>query len=122
MILATFFGGRLSVSNANANPVTDKKPEDHLYISGGNGAHGNLSGETFNVKFDGRVRLYNGALAAKKIVVGDTSFILEPHQTYYLQGSAEKPRLQHERYFQHDLNEFNQLEGDFSILRLDKDK
>ena len=120
IIFAAFFGGRLSTGTANANPVMDKTPKDHLYITGGNGAKGNLPGESFNVKFDGNVRLFNGASGQKSIQVGDTCFILESHQTYYLSGSLEKPQLLSYWNVTGENYQNTKPEGYFSIRRTDK--
>ncbi|WP_192348767.1 hypothetical protein [Algoriphagus sp. Y33] len=119
IIFATFFGGRFSASTANANMIVDKSPKDHLYISGGNGTKGNLPGEVFKLQFDGTLRLYNSAMAQKSVQVGDTPFILEPRQTYYLLGTMEKPNLISSHTLYNDDNVFPTLAGDFSILRLD---
>lgn len=119
IVLAVFFAGRLSVNMGYAHPVVDKTPKDHLFIFGGNGARGNLPGQAFKVQFDGRLKLYNGALTSKCIKVGNQEFVLEPYQTYYLSGSVEKPILLNSKQLPGNDFDLMSLKGDFSILRLD---
>ncbi|MEQ6118101.1 hypothetical protein [Reichenbachiella sp. MALMAid0571] len=119
IIFATFFGGRFSANTANANTIVDKSPKGHLYISGGKGTKGNLPGKVFKLQFDGTLRLYNSAMGQKSVQVGNTSFILESRQTYYLLGSIEKPNLINSDYLHINYDEFGSPKGDFSISRLD---
>lgn len=119
VIFAAFFGGRFSANTANATMAVDPHPKDHLYISGGNGSQGNLSGKVFKVSFDGSLRLYNGSMNPKSIQVGDTAFVLEARHYYYLQGSVNKPSLIKETYSTYDFGDTFKPEGYFSILRLD---
>ena len=120
IIFAAFFGGRFSAGTANANPVADKSPKDHLYIYGANGSWGHLPGQSFKVRFDGVVRLYNGSQGLKSIQVGDTSLVLESYQTYYLGGSEENPTLLNDDLFPFNKNGNARLKGNFSIFRADK--
>ncbi|MEM6265268.1 MAG: hypothetical protein AAGI38_22395 [Bacteroidota bacterium] len=120
ILIVVFFAGRISVPTATAHTIENKMPKDHLYIQGGNGAKGNLPGETFRVGFDGRVRLFNSSMEPKRIQVGEQSFTLEAYSTYFLSGSIEKPVLQDSRALQGSPFVPNTLSGDFSILRTDK--
>lgn len=119
VIFAIFFAGRLSVNKTHANPVVDKAPKDQLYIYGGSGAKGSLPGQAFKLKFDGRIKLFNGSLGLKKIQVGDEQFVLKSYQSYYLSGTVEKPTLFDSKRFPYDHFEEIALKGDFSIIRLD---
>ncbi|MEM7509496.1 MAG: hypothetical protein AAF388_01105 [Bacteroidota bacterium] len=119
LLIAVFFGGRISASYFNTKTKTDKSPHDHLYIAGGNGAQGHLPGDYFKVKFDGTLRLYNDGLMPKTIEVGDTTFALLPKQTYYLEGSVERPQLLGIGSYTYPDNDFQDLRGYFSILRMD---
>ena len=107
----------MSVQDVNANTVADQTPADHLYITGGNGAQGNLPGKTFKVTFEGTLRLYNNATKKKSIKVGDTTFVLDSQQAYYLMGSSENPNLSETKNYPSE--KITRLEGDFSILRLE---
>ncbi|MEM6814963.1 MAG: hypothetical protein AAF600_11375 [Bacteroidota bacterium] len=120
ILFTTFFGGRFSANTANASETMDNSPKDHLYIFGGNGALGNLPGESFEVKFDGRLRLFNSSLAQKRIQVNDTLFVLESYQTYYLSGSPENPELLNRKYMSNNTYQEIELVGDFLIRRTDK--
>lgn len=120
LLIAVFFGGRISASYFNTKTKTDNSsPHDHLYIAGGNGAQGHLPGDYFRVKFDGTLRLFNDGLMPKTIEVGDTTFALLPQQTYYLQGTVENPQLLGIGNYTYPENEFQDLRGYFSILRMD---
>lgn len=98
ILLVTFFGGRFSAGTAKANPTPKDPTADHLFITGGNGGKGSLPGENFRIIFDGPVKLYNKSMAAKRILVGDTSFILKPKANYYLVGDHENPKILNNGY------------------------
>jgi len=119
ILFATFFGGHFSAKTANANMMADKLPKDQLYITGGNGTKGNLPGQKFKLHFNGTLRLFNSAKEQKSIQVGNTLFLLNPGQTYYLLGSIEKPNLIISDFFHNNNDAAVTLEGDFSILRLE---
>ncbi|MEM0942258.1 MAG: hypothetical protein AAGI25_21075 [Bacteroidota bacterium] len=120
IIFAAFFGGRFSASTANANETIDKSSKDMLYVFGGNGAEGYLSGDQFKVGFDGVLRLYNNSFSQKTIHLGNTSFVLDSYQTYFLSGSAEKPRLISRKFKSADQSWKMELKGSFFIHRTDK--
>lgn len=119
IVFTAFFGGRFSVGSAQATPVEDQFPKNHLFIFGIEDTRGHLPGDKFEIEFDGKIKLFNGAISPKSISVGDTSFILQSYQTYYLDGTLEKPKLTNKQDFQEDLYTNEKLTGDFSILRLD---
>ncbi|MEM9260613.1 MAG: hypothetical protein AAGA62_13260, partial [Bacteroidota bacterium] len=121
LLIAVFFGGRLS-AYTSTDTITDKAPKNHLYIAGGNGARGNLPGDSFRVKFAGTLRLHNGGLMVKAIEVGDSTFTLAPQRTYYLQGSVEEPRLLDRVIYTRGPSNSDVLEGDFSVLNMDNKK
>ncbi|MEM6772656.1 MAG: hypothetical protein AAF597_18905, partial [Bacteroidota bacterium] len=112
------FGGRLS-AYTSTDAVTNKVPKNHLYITGGNGAHGSLPGDAFQVKFAGTLRLHNDGPRAKAIEVGDSTFTLAPQRTYYLQGSVENPRLLDRAIYVSGPSGSDVLEGDFSVYIMD---
>ncbi|MEM9830041.1 MAG: hypothetical protein AAF944_05365 [Bacteroidota bacterium] len=93
ILLLTFFGGRLSVSTANATSLAVKPLKDRLHVFGQNGVKTQIYGQEFKVVIDGTVKLFNGSFATKTLVVGDTSFVLESQQTYYLTGTNENPKF-----------------------------
>ncbi|MEM9389689.1 MAG: hypothetical protein AAGA02_04400 [Bacteroidota bacterium] len=119
VIFAAFFGGRFSTGTVNATPTPADPWADHLFIVGDNGVKGNLPGDVFKVGFEGTIKLYNSSMAQKTIQVGDTSFALDPHQVYYLNGNTANPRLRDQ-----SMNKLHgqpeSLEGDFSIRRIKK--
>ncbi|MEM0940249.1 MAG: hypothetical protein AAGI25_10750 [Bacteroidota bacterium] len=120
ILFATFFGGRFSANTANASEPVDNYPEDHLYIFGRDDTEGHLKGNEFEIAFNGKIKLFNGAIGIKTINVGDTSFNLEPYQIYYLEGTLKEPKLSNNNHSRDDLHNNEQLTGDFSILRTDK--
>lgn len=120
-VLVVFFGGRFSAGTATASPTPKDPTSDHLFIYGGNGAKGNLSGDAFKVAFDGTIKLYNNGLSNKTIIVGDSSFTIEPRKNYYLTGNPEYPKLKDYNYeTEGGYRQDELLEGDLSILRLNQ--
>lgn len=122
IIVAAFFGGRSIAPVATATDAPEDPTADHLFITGGNGAKGNLSGDTFRVSFDGTVKLYNNSLIKKTVKVGDTSFSIAPRKSYYLNGNAENPKLNYywniNQGVENGMDKDEFLMGDFSIHRL----
>lgn len=121
IIFASFLGGRFSAGSAQANPIVDNSLKDHLYIFGWNEAQAHLPGDSFQIKFDGTIKLYNSGFAPKTIQVGDTSMILESYKNYYLTGNSVNPKLRiHTATPKFGKGQAATFSGDFSIHRLDK--
>ena len=112
IIFAAFLGGRFSASSANANNIVDKSPKDLLYVYGENGSYAQIEGEKYDVKFDGKLKLFNGSDKPKVITCGTKEFQMEPFQTYLLDGSYHDPKMISKDF---DDQYFNHLKGDFSI-------
>ena len=117
-VVGVFFIGRISVGTANANSMPKNPMENMLHIAGVNGAEGYLPGQEFEIRFDGQIKLFNGAPSRKKIYVGEKSFFIESYRTYYLSGSTENPFLHDSDMYIDDFSD-NELEGVFSIIRTD---
>lgn len=119
-LLAAFLGGRFSVGSTMASPTVDKAPKEHLYIFGGNEARTQILGDSFQIKFDGAIRLYNSGLATKTIQVGDTSLILPSQKNIFLSRSSENPKIRiHNSTPKYGRDQAATLSGDFSVHRLD---
>ncbi|MEM8895549.1 MAG: hypothetical protein AAGC88_13290, partial [Bacteroidota bacterium] len=121
LALVIFIGGRLSVSDATANIVENKAPKDLLYIFGGNGVKSDISGDDLKVNFNGQIKLHNVSLFSKRIALGDTSFVLQPYQHYYLKGSQDDPQI-YDKERMAGRRTPVPLEGGFSVVRLDLKK
>ena len=120
ILCAVFFAGRFSVDSVKADPVPKNPLKDHLFIFGGDEAQAHILGESFEVKFDGTIKLYNSGFTPKTIQVGDTSIILSSQKKYYLTRSFENPKLRIHTSPTFGKGQAVTLSGDFSIHRLDK--
>ena len=98
ILLVTFLGGRYSANTANAHTHHEDTTANHIFITGGNGAYGNLPGDNFKIGFDGIIKLYNNSSELKMIQIGDTSFTLAPKTNYYLDGNTDNPKLSYNKY------------------------
>ncbi|MEM6380573.1 MAG: hypothetical protein AAF705_20480, partial [Bacteroidota bacterium] len=121
VIIGTFFLGYFAaLPSAQADTV--EKPKhltDLLHVYGGDGTYGMVAGNRFRVKFEGSLRLYNGAQQIKQIVCGEQKFTLEPYETYYITGSTEKATLLGENQIYDIDHEEDELTRDFLVQRLD---
>ncbi|MEM9721240.1 MAG: hypothetical protein AAGA10_18400 [Bacteroidota bacterium] len=125
IMLGIFFSGYFSgVHNATYAKTTAAKTgiilKDLLYVTGGDGAFGIVAGDRFIAKFEGRIKLHNSSDKQKIIICGEKEFVLAPLQTYYLSGSEAHPSLVNSMQLKDIYNDVKQLEGDFSIVKLDE--
>ncbi|MEN1785848.1 MAG: hypothetical protein AAGF77_12005 [Bacteroidota bacterium] len=122
ILFVAFLGGRVSAHTNITAPVESAEFQEHLYLFGGMGTHGNLPGEHFRLRFDGTLRLYNASQKLQTIQSGDSLFVLEPNQTYYITGGTKSAELikdlQVGRTSMTPSN-IKESAGSFSILRLD---
>ncbi|MEM9833807.1 MAG: hypothetical protein AAF944_24470 [Bacteroidota bacterium] len=118
IVFAAFFGGRFSVSTANATNTVDKTPKDMLHIYGGNGAYAKMNADRYQLRFEGMLKLHNKAEQHKQIVCGEQEFTLEPHKTYFLSGSDRKAHLMTEYDFLGTYHNRILLASGFSALKL----
>ncbi|MEM0940419.1 MAG: hypothetical protein AAF600_14410 [Bacteroidota bacterium] len=115
LAIVIFFAGRYSTSlEENQLASQEKTPEEQgLMVYGGNGAFTQLNGDSFNLNFDGSLKVYNRSGEQKTIVVGNVTYTLEPNKKYYLLGNANSSSL---IVSNRQLNDFNPLVGDFDIF------
>lgn len=118
VFLGVFMAGRLSVQTSYATPKEDAESTEFLYFNGPNGTHVKLPGEKHRVRFQGRLRFFNGSVMPKFIICGEKEFVLNPGQAYYLSGSDEHPVLTNSAHLRDRNSNETELEGDYSILRL----
>lgn len=119
IVFAAFLGGRFSVSTAHATEVKAEAPKDLLHLVGSHGITGQFLGDAFNIKLDGTIKLSNDGYSTKTVFVGDTSFQLAPGNQYFFSGSTESPIMSNVNSFQFECNPEPELEGSFSLLRVD---
>ncbi|MDO5968261.1 hypothetical protein Q4Q35_00435 [Flavivirga aquimarina] len=118
-IMGVFFAGRYSKINNTtivAQEIAAKQKSHDLLVYGGNKAYAKIQGDTFNLQFDGRLKLYNSSTSVKTIKVSNVTYTLEPRQTYYLLGNNNKSTLIANNVRYDSAPEiFSVLKGDFSI-------
>jgi len=115
-IIAVFFAGR--ISTFDSTPIVSKTSQNeqaNFLVYGGNGAYAKIPGDEFNVQFDGQLKLFNGSTSDKTIIVGTTSYTLEPQQTYILMGNKQESSLIANIDFGVERGLYHDLKGDFSI-------
>ncbi|MEM6845383.1 MAG: hypothetical protein AAF632_24435 [Bacteroidota bacterium] len=120
LVIGAFFLGFFASPNAQADTVKKAKHlTDLLYIYGGDGIYGVVTGSRFQVKFEGTLKLYNDAQQSKHIVCGKQKFTLEPHRTYFLSGSDQQARITDDSSYSDVYDLRKELVGNFTFLKLD---
>lgn len=117
VIIGVFVGGLLT-GFTYAKPLVNTEPGDLLYIYSAQGVQGKLKGEQFQMRFDGKLKMYNGSLNPKIIICGDQQFVLEPRQAYYFSGSDDKIHLLDDRQILYQDADPFLPEGYVSIVRI----
>lgn len=89
------FGAGYFVDKGTTIQIAQEKPKEDqgLVVYGGNGAYGTLPGNTFQLSFEGQLKLYNTSNSFKTVIVGDITHILEPNKSYYINGSVDSSSM-----------------------------
>ncbi|MEM9830349.1 MAG: hypothetical protein AAF944_06905 [Bacteroidota bacterium] len=119
LFIGTFFLGYFASPNAQADTVKKSKLlTDVLHVYGGDGTYGQVDGDRYRIKFEGKLKLYNSANQPKQIVCGEQEFTLDPHQGYYLSRSNTSPYLMNDKQLMGGYDQQAKLVGGFSVLEL----
>lgn len=124
IILAAFFGGRLSsdpsdapemrvAQDINRNSIFQK---DMLYITSNNAKPKKVSLENCEINFEGLIRLYSTAKHKKEIVCNGQLIALEPNKPYFIQESKSSGiRVVPNTPNNYDINKIENLETSFKV-------
>ena len=72
---------------------TAKEIKGQLHISNRFGKTTKLTGERYDISFQGVLHLYNASMAPVVVHCGEKNFVLKPSEIYYLYGSDEHPSI-----------------------------
>ena len=96
--------------------VASAETKGHLIIYHNHGKTTKIPSGRYDLRFEGSLKLYNGSDDPMVVFCGAKTLLLEPWETYYLNGSDENHSLDSGKHIANHDDFAQNLSGDFTVL------